>query len=64
MGLTLCPVWSIINMYSKWGVNSPVCCYVVYFVQRAWYLYRLRKPERIYTKDPLSAPERAGENVA
>lgn len=27
--------------------------YAVYFVQRAWYLRKLRKPERVYTGDPL-----------
>lgn len=34
-------------------IISGVCCYVVYFVQRAWYLHKLRKPERVYTGDPL-----------
>lgn len=34
-------------------VISTVCCYAVYFVQRFWYLRKLRKPERIYTGDPV-----------
>lgn len=41
---------------SLWVIShiiSLVCCYAVYFVQRAWYLHKLRKPERIYTGDPL-----------
>lgn len=32
---------------------SIVCCFIVYLVQRAWYLHKLRKPERVYTGDPL-----------
>ncbi len=32
---------------------STACCYLVYFVQRYWYLRKLRKPERVYTGDPL-----------
>lgn len=41
---------------SLWVISyiiSSVCCYAVYFVQRAWYLHKLRKPERLYTGDPL-----------
>ena len=32
---------------------SALFCYSVYFVQRAWYLHKLRKPERVYTGDLL-----------
>ena len=41
---------------SVWCIGhliSSVFCYAVYFVQRAWYLHKLRKPERIYTGVPL-----------
>jgi len=30
-----------------------IAFYSVYFVQRYWYLRKLRKPERVYTGDPL-----------
>ncbi len=30
-----------------------IVVYAVYFVQRFWYLHKLRKPERVYTGDPL-----------
>lgn len=43
----------ILTLYTISFLISSVCCYVVYFVQRAWYLHKLRKPERVYTGDPL-----------
>ncbi len=41
------------TLYCLGFLISGICCYVVYFVQRAWYLHKLRKPERVYTGDPL-----------
>lgn len=32
-------------------VVSTLVCYLVYIVQRSWFLYKLRKPERVYTGD-------------
>lgn len=42
-----------LSLYTISFLISSVCCYAVYFVQRAWYLHKLRKPERVYTGDPL-----------
>ncbi len=41
------------SFYALSYIISFVGHYLVYFVQRYWYLRKLRKPERIYTGDPL-----------
>lgn len=42
-----------LSLYVISFLISSLCCHAVYFVQRAWYLHKLRKPERIYTGDLL-----------
>lgn len=42
---------SLIYVFSV--IVGNISVYAVYFVQRFWYLHKLRKPERVYTGDPL-----------
>lgn len=43
----------LVSMHVIGFIVGNVISYAVYFIQRAWYLHKLRKPERIYTGDPL-----------
>lgn len=48
----LCAFW-IATVHTLGFIAVNIAVYSVYFVQRAWYLHKLRKPERVYTGDPL-----------
>ena len=46
-------VFILLSLHVISNLASAVCCYAVYFINRAWFFYKLRKPERVYTGDLL-----------